>query len=110
MVVLFIHVDGSTIAGSSLTLIKVFMKQIAEHFKIINLGTILWLLGLAIIRNQNKRTLSISQDSYIESLLCHFNLENVKTLTVPINVDVWLTSEDCPSTAKGKLDMKDVPF
>ena len=88
VVVLFIHVDDSMMTGSSSALNKMFMKQIAKCFEITNLGPISWLLELAIIQNQNERTLSLSQGSYIESLLCRFNLEDAKTLLVPINSDV----------------------
>jgi Reverse transcriptase (RNA-dependent DNA polymerase) len=92
VVVLFIHVDDSTVTGSSSVLNKMFMKQIAEHFEITDLGPISWLLGLAIIQNQKKRTLSLSQGSYIKSLLCYFNLEDAKIVSVSINSDVRLTS------------------
>ena len=43
VVVLFIHVD-SMMTGSSSVLNKMFMKQIAEHFEITDLGPISWLL------------------------------------------------------------------
>jgi hypothetical protein len=56
------------------------------------LGPISWLLGLAIVRNRAKRTLSVSQES------------------VPINSDVRLISDDCPSTDDEKTKMKGVPF
>ena len=110
IVVLFIHVDDSTITGSSLALNKKFMSRIAEHFKITDLGPISWLLGLAVVRDRDKWTISLSQSAYIESLLHRFNLEDTKTLTVPINSNVRLTSEDCPTTVEGKVNMKGVPF
>ena len=105
MVVLFIHVDDSMITGSSLALNRMFIKQITEHFEITDLGPISWLLCLAVVRNRNKRTLSLSQSFYIESLLCHFKMEDTKIVNVPINSDMRLTTEDCPVSAKGKLDM-----
>ena len=48
VVVLFIHVDDTTITGSSTSLNKEFKKCISEHFEITDLGSISWLLGLAI--------------------------------------------------------------
>src|SRR5271168_81709 len=69
IIVLFIHVDDSTITGSSVTLINVFKRRIAKRFSITDLGSISWLLGLAIIRDRAKRMLMISQESYVESLL-----------------------------------------
>lgn len=49
------------------------------------LGSISWLLGLAIERNRTSRTLSISQKSYIETILRRFNLENAKSLSIPMD-------------------------
>src|ERR1700678_373319 len=54
--------------------------------------------------------LMISQESYVESLLRCFNLENAKSLTVPINSNTHLVSDDCPTTIEGKQDMKEVPY
>jgi hypothetical protein len=48
IVVLFVHV------GSSSPLNKKFMSRIAEHFEITDLCPISWLLGLAIVHDQEK--------------------------------------------------------
>ena len=110
IIVLFIHVDDSTITGSSVTLINVFKRRIAKRFSITDLGSISWLLGLAVIRDRAKRMLMISQESYVESLLRCFNLENAKSLTIPINSNTHLVSDNCPTTIEGKQDMKGVPY
>ena len=55
-VMLFIHVDDTTITGSSSLLINEFKKRIAKRFDITDLGQISWLLGLAIVRDCTKRT------------------------------------------------------
>ena len=54
MVILFIHVNDTTITGSSLNLIKEYERRIANVFNITHLGPVSWLLGLAIIRNHSK--------------------------------------------------------
>jgi hypothetical protein len=110
VVVLFIHVDDSTITGSSTTLIDVFKRRIAERFDITDLGPVSWLLGLAVVRDRTKRILMISQESYVESLIRRFGLENAKSLTVPINSNTRLLSNDSPTTVEGKQDMKEVPY
>src|SRR5271168_196197 len=109
-VILFIHVDDTTITGSSSLLINEFKKRITKRFDITNLGEISWLLGLAIVRDRTKRTLSISQKSYIESLLRRFNLEDAKNLTVPIDPNIRLSKDDCPVSVEDKQEMKGVPY
>jgi hypothetical protein len=59
IVILFIHVDDSTITGSSIDLIKEFRARIAQRFEITDLGSISWLLGLAIGRDRAAHTLFI---------------------------------------------------
>jgi hypothetical protein len=70
VVILFIHVDDTTITGSSA-----------------RLGPVSWLLGLAITRDRAKRTLSISQESYINSITRRFNLEDAKPISAPIDAN-----------------------
>ena len=110
IVVLFIHVDDTTITGSSTTLNKEFKKCISECFKITDLGSILWLLGLAIERDHTARTLSISQKSYIKTILQYFNLEDAKPLKIPMDPNTLLSKEDCPSTKEEEAAMKKVPY
>jgi hypothetical protein len=61
MIVLAIHVDDTPIAGSTAKLVNEFKGRIDEKFKITDLGSISWLLGLSIERDRAARTLYISQ-------------------------------------------------
>src|SRR6202522_2899787 len=110
IVVLFIHVDDTTMTGSSILLINDFKQRIERHFDITDLGPISWLLGLAVTRNRAERTLSLSQESYINSLLHRFNLEDAKTLTTPMDSNIRLVSDDCPTSIEDKLEMKGIPY
>ena len=83
--ILFIHVDDTTITSSSLHLIEESERQIGNIFTITHLGPVSWLLGLAISRNHSKQTLSLSQVSYINSIICRFNMEDAKPLSSPMD-------------------------
>ena len=48
VVILFIHVDDTTMTGSSPSLIEELEQQIGKIFDIMHLGPVSWLLGLAI--------------------------------------------------------------
>jgi hypothetical protein len=76
IVILTIHVDNSTMTSSSVTLQQEFKVQINTKFQLTNLGSISWLLGLAITCNHAMCTLLLSQHAYIDILLHHFNLED----------------------------------
>ena len=110
IVVLAIHVDDTTITGSATKLIKEFKGRIHDKFEITDLGPVSSLLGLVIERDRAARTLYISQKSYIESIIRRFNLEDAKSLTVPIDPNAQLSKDQCPETDEGKKAMKAVPY
>jgi Reverse transcriptase (RNA-dependent DNA polymerase) len=95
MVILFIHVDDTTITGSSVDLVRRYEQQIREIFDITHLGPVSWLLGLAITQDHSKQRLSISQKAYINSIICCFNLEDAKPLSIPIDTNMCLLKDDC---------------
>jgi hypothetical protein len=110
VVVLAIHVDDTTITGSTAKLVNEFKGRINEKFQITDLGSISWLLGLAIKRDRSMRTLYISQKSYIESIIRRFNLEDAKSLTIPIDPNTSLSKDQCPTTEEEQKTMKKVPY
>jgi len=55
-----IHVDNSTIIGSSSSLIDEIQEEIGCIFKITLLGPISWLLGMEVTRDKKNHTLSIN--------------------------------------------------
>ena len=54
VVILFIHIDDTTMTGSSSSLIEELEQQIGKTFDIMHLGPVSWLLGLAITRDCSK--------------------------------------------------------
>jgi len=110
VVVLAIHVDDTTITGSAIKLVNEFKGRINEKFKITDLGSISWLLGLSIERNRATRTLYISQKAYIESIICRFNLDDAKSLTIPMDPNILLSKDQCPTTEEQMKEMKKIPY
>jgi len=110
VVVLAIHVDDTMITGNSVKLLNEFQRRIGGKFQITDLGSISWLLGLAIKRDRTGRTLYMSQQSYIESVIRRFHLEDAKPLTIPIDLNVLLSKDQCPSTDEAKKAMRNVPY
>ena len=48
-------------------------------------GEIHFILGMSIKRNRTARTLSISQEKYLESLLNRFGMEGCKPMSTPLD-------------------------
>lgn len=108
--ILFIHVDDTTITGSSTHLVEELEQEIGKSFDITHLGPVSWLLGLAITRDRAKRTLSISQEAYINSIVRRFNLEDAKPISAPIDANTRLMKTDCPESTEDKQNMKEIPY
>ena len=108
--ILFIHVNDTTMTGSSSSLIDKLEHQIGETFEITHLGPVSWLLGLAISRDCCRCTLAISQETYINTVVHHFHLEDAKSLSVLIDANTRLLKEDCLVSDEDKREMKTIPY
>jgi len=70
------HVDDCIITGNSSTAIANFKEQIHQCYTITDIGPIHWLLGIKVTRNRDACTLSLSQESYMNTILTCFNMAN----------------------------------
>ena len=110
ILVLASHVDNCTVTGSSPKLIHSFKAEIRLHYKITDLGPISWLLGMKVARNQDARTISLSQQAYIEAILTKYNLTTCKPAPVPMDPGLKLSHDQSPQSAEEIGHMKSVPY
>ena len=66
-------VDDLTITALNLSIIQGIKDNLNVIFKRKDLGEIHWLLNLKIERDFSDRTISISQETYIEKIIKKFN-------------------------------------
>ena len=105
-----IHVDDSTITGSSPSLINDIQEEIGRIFKITLLGPISWLLGMEVTCDRESHTLTLSQKTYIDSLLRKFNMEKCKPASTPLDPSIQLSRDQCPTTPEETAEMKKFPY
>lgn len=74
------------------------------------MGEIHWMLGLEIKRNRELRTLSISQRSYIDSIVTRYGFEDAKPLSIPIVDNSTLSRNDCPTITSDISKMAGRPY
>lgn len=94
--------DDFTIITNSDKSVDLLKQQIRERFEITDLGPINWLLGIKITQNLEDRTISLSQQSYIEQILTRFGLEESRAATTPLEPGIDLTP-DSPSVSSTLL-------
>ena len=66
-------------------------KAIAAQYAIKDLGECEWILNMKVTRDRTNRTMTLSQEAYIERIIREFNMENVKPASTPASVsDLYL--------------------
>jgi Reverse transcriptase (RNA-dependent DNA polymerase) len=83
--------DDFTIISESDSSTELLKKQICKHWGISDLGLINGLLGMKISHDAKSRTISLCQQSYIELILVHFNLENAQSAVTPLEPGINLS-------------------
>jgi len=106
MLVLASHVNDCTVTGSSAKLIRAFKAEIGKQFKITDLGPISWLLGMKVTHSQEKCTISLSQESFIEAIIMKYNFADVKPAMIPMDPSVQYSQDQCPTSAAQTAEMK----
>lgn len=82
-----------------MTLVK---KQLSEHFKMTDLGTLHWLLRIGIKHDLSTRTIMLDQHGYLDAIIKDMGLEDARTVTTLLKPGVDL-SYDSPSISKTVL-------
>ena len=108
--VLLAHVDDFTITAATPNLIKATKDGLRKHLEIHDMGEIHWMLGIEIKRNRELRTISLSQRSYIDSIITRYGFEDAKPLSIPIVANSTLSRNDCPTTTADISKMAGRPY
>lgn len=78
-----VHVDDMTIAGTPSS-IQRFKSQISLKFEMEDLGEVTDILGMSITRDRAARTLTLSQQSYVDNLLQSYDMADCKPVATPM--------------------------
>jgi hypothetical protein len=74
------------------------------------MGPISWLLDIKVTRNHKSCTLSLSQTSYIKSIVCHFNFDDLKPISTPLDLTMQFSRNQCPQMIAEITRMKNIPY
>ena len=110
LVVLAVHVDDCIITGNSGPLNNSYKTNLSKRYKLTDLGPVSWVLGIKVTRDLGARTLSLSQHSYIDSILTRFNFDDLKPISTPMDPHLQLSKTQCPESAIDVARMKRVPY
>ena len=108
--ILAIHVDDCILTGSSPDLIADYKRKFNARYTLTDLGPVHWFLGIKITRNRSARTLSLSQRSYIDTILTWFQLSDAKPYCTLMAPGAIYSTDNCPSDATEATRMRKVPY
>ncbi|GMF39098.1 unnamed protein product [Phytophthora fragariaefolia] len=108
--VVCLYVDDMLIASRDQDEIISVKAQIAEKFKIKELGQARYILGIEIDYNMEVKTLGICQRAYTEAVIKKFGQEHANPSLIPLDTSVHLTKNGEPKTDEEKAKMRPKPY
>ena len=88
--------DDFTFIADSTESTALIKKQMNEHFEIVDLSPINWLLGISVTCDLENQTISLEQEAYVEQILAHFGLDKARLAIMPMEAGADFTP-DSPS-------------
>ena len=80
---LMLYVDDM-IYGGARHLMDEMQKKMSQAFNVTHEGELSWILGMEVQRDRRNKTISLSQNQYLQSVLTKFNMVDCKDKTTPM--------------------------
>ena len=61
-------------------------------------------------RDRDRRSLALSQRSYLASIIRRYGFEDLKPISIPMDVNIRLPTTQSPSTSIEYAEMRDIPY
>ena len=105
-----IHVDDMLAGASTEQEMDSLKRDLEGPFEIKDLGDVHWLLGVAVTRDRKARTVSLSQATYINTIIKCFKMEETYPVTTPLEPGTRLSKSMCPTDKEKKKKMQKKPY
>lgn len=108
--ILVLHVDDVLIAAPS-KVAEATVKMLNANYDMKDLGELSWYLGIKIAYSADRKTVELSQETYTESMLRTYGMENCNPRDVPATKVLLRVSENMgPMSEEEEHFMKDKPY
>ena len=104
------HVDDCTIIATTVCLIEELKVSLYKHVEVTDLGKLHWMLGIEVKRDRQGHTMHLLQYAYIDSILHHYHLSDLKPLMMLMDHQVRLSTNHAPSSVVECVIMCDIPY
>ena len=110
ILIMAIHIDDCTIAAHPPELVVELKEKLGSRVEVTDLGKLHWLLGIEIPHDHHTHTIQLSQQSYIEEIVCRYGCHNKQPLSLPMGANVKLSASQSPKTPEDIAAMRNIPY
>ena len=110
IIILAIHVNDCTITRTLQKVLDHYKFFISKGYMMMDLGPISWLLSIKVTWDCENRTITLSQQSYVDSIFAHFNFSDAKPLLIPMDPNVTFSKDQCLLTPDNITRMHHIPY
>ena len=109
IVILAIHVDNVMSFGNTITSLQHACLQLHKVFDMTEENPN-WVMGFKLIEDRDLHTIAIDHSSYIDAILCWFNMAECDPVDTPMVPNKTLLKFDCPTNNNKKQVMSTQPY
>ncbi|GMP68770.1 hypothetical protein CsSME_00028274 [Camellia sinensis var. sinensis] len=106
----FVAVDDILLAGNDKEMIVATKMWLFSTFEMKDMGEASYVLGVKILRDRSRRLLSLSQETYIKTILERFQMQSCKPIDTPVAKGESLSLDMGPKTQEENEKMARVPY
>lgn len=110
LIIVAVYVDDLLIFSNDNAMRRQLKQQLSTKFRMKDLGEVSSVLGLNVVRDRKRGTLSIDQHNYIDGMLKRFNMQESNPVTSPLDHNAKLSMEMCPKNDAERKQMENVPY
>ena len=108
--VITVHVNDMAAAASNMATLHETVKDLQKIIDIVDMGPIKWFLGMSVTCNHSQRMISLSQTTYIDTILKCFNMTDAYTVSTLMDPNVTLSKAMSPTSSEDKEKMTNIPY
>jgi hypothetical protein len=107
---LVLYVDDILIIGNDIDMLNDAKSYLNRCFLMKDLGEAIYILGIKIYRDRQRRLIGLSQSTYLDKVLKRFRMDKAKKDSLPMLSGKILSKAQCLATAKDRETMSNVPY
>ena len=110
ILILAVHVNDCILTDNSSKLITLYKQKLNDCYALTDLGPVHWLLGIKITCDHTAHTISLSQVSFVNTILSRFSMTDAKPYGSSMVSGIIYSQKDSPSSPDKTERMKRTPY